>query len=332
MPDIEDTAIAPAETTPPGTPEGRQSYEDVLKGEGEAPEKVPPSGDEAIAEKLPPEPDGGKPNELGPDEEVELEIGGKLYRGKIGVITKFMELVQSLGDDASTALESAEKLAELKKNYDRGFTQKTQEISQFRGLMEQAFGRMPKDDEIPHLGKLYRSYLSDPNAKMLIDAILTGEHSSLFQDGQDGQTDATADPTYKAMRQEIAQLRQTISSFINTNKEERDRSIQQEASRIWSTWKTAKEADTKRTISKDIESAMDPFIDALGRRYPEWDHNKVLDEAFRYATFNDEKVRTVKAVIKSAEDQNKKTPPKINARIGERPDRDKRYSELVTEG
>ena len=111
--------------------------------------------------------------------------------------------------------------------------------------------------------------------------------------------------------------------------EERDKSKSNlEAQRTWKTWSEGKE------ITEDVESTMNPFIGALDQIHPEWDDNKILDEAYRMAKFKlnpDGNAKEIASkVLTEADEARKANPPKITPKSTVKPDSEKSYSELLS--
>lgn len=328
----EDTPIQ-TETTEGATAPKSQSYESVLREEGTA-SNDSPSVNRGEAQPTKTEQDQTSETtetKTVDDPEVELELGGETYRGRQSQFSRALKLLQSLGDDASSMFENAEKIAELKKNYDRDYTQKTQAIGGFRKSIESNFGRMPDENEFKALGQIWRSYFENPQAKQVIDALLSGELGSLASNEDSGTSDPnqrTADPYTKRLEQELYQVKNELRNFRSTLTSEKQAQLQREANQIWTGWVTEK-SKTGAKITEDIESAMGPFIDALGKRYPDWGHNKILDEAYRYATIDQEQNRAIKKAFVTADKLKDQNPPKITPKTAKKPDRELSYSAIL---
>ena len=121
-----------------------------------------------------------------------------------------------------------------------------------------------------------------------------------------------------------------LEGFINESKNREIQKIQNETSRIWKTWSEGKE------ITEEIESVMNPIISALDKVNPEWDDNKILDEAYRRAKIiidPDGNVKSIASnVLKDAEAARKQNPPKITPKQPEKALSDMKYSELLARG
>jgi hypothetical protein len=326
------------ETTPEGTPDGSQGYGDALKGEGTAPQDSP------VGEPKSPqgegEPQGEKPAAQKSDPLISIEIDGKTFTGKQSVIQKYLDLLpQFEGNETALldALHQAEKLAELKRNYDKGYTQKYQELADQRKSFEESFGRMPEKPELEALGKVYQAYFSDPDLKAAIDAVLSGQPvRNVFAGtpstpGQpQGQVPMGQDAYVRGLEGQIRSLQSELRQFTTSFTAREEAQKAEAAQRTWTDWVASKEKQGIK-ISEDIDGAMVPFIHAFRQTHPEWDGSKILDEAYRHATIGQGEKKIAAQILTDAEKAKKGSPPKITPKSGQVPDDSKGYSDIFLE-
>ena len=312
MPDQEDTEQVAGVTEGATAPED-SSYEDVLSGEGTTP-KDGPSGepDKATTDS---EAEGEKQDEkpAQEDPDIQLEIGGKFYSGKQSEI---LEL-----------LENHQKLVEKEKSLNRDYTQKTQALAETRKSFEQAFGRMPEPQEIQNLGKLWQAYYENPKAAQMIESILKGNLEALSE--ATNQNKQTPDAYTQSLETKIASLENKLTQFTSSIEQREQAQIEAESKKTWDGW-VSKMAGQKVQITEEIDEAMTPFIEALSKKHPDWDDNKVLDEAYRYATIDKQHVKIASKILIDADQAKKNQPPKITPKSTQKSESEKSYAELVT--
>lgn len=311
-----------AQTTEVSTDTESQSYSDLLKAQGTDAKQDSPSGEQA---KETTTQESEKPSTQQKTlEAIELEILGNKYKGNPELFSKVLAIAQSLGDDSLSALSNAEKLAELKRGYDKQFTQNSQFTSEFRKSLESSFGRVPEQPEIQALGKVYQAYFSDENAKRAIDAIIGGQDiTQLFtaQPGQPGETRQQTHPDVVALKQQVESLQTQLKGFYESQQK-------REVSTVYNSW-VDKQSKAGVTISEEIDTAMAPFVSALSQAHPEWDDHKILDEAYRHATIGNTEKQIVSKVLTQADKAKTQAPPKMTTKVGEKPDTELSYSELI---
>lgn len=304
---VETGASSQENSTPtPETLEGQDTSTEKL-GQADGTEK----GSEKTADEV--QADSQKPD-FNPDEEVEIELGGKKFLKKQGEILELLEKNQGL-------LEREQQLSQKEKNLMRDYTQKTQQVAEFRKSLESNFGRIPQADELQALGKVYKEYLRNPEAKAAIDQILSGGVPT-----QGGKVDAHTN----ALQREIADLRDQLQGFTSSIQEKESLQAESQAKSSWDQWATEK-AKSGIKITEEIDTEMGYFIPAIKQRNPDWDNGRILNEAYAIATRGQADQKAVKKVLQSV-DQAKKTgvlkiTPKAPAKSG----KDQSYADLVSE-
>lgn len=320
------------DTKPEGTPDGRESYLDALNGDGTAPEAGPVSEPkkEAGQEPAPPEP------KLDPL--LSIEIDGKQFTGKQSLIQKYLDLLPSFEGNETALLDSlqqAEKIAELKRNYDKGYTQKYQELADQRKSFEESFGRMPEQSEMQALGKIYQAYFSDPDLKLAIDAHLSGQPvRDAFAGTQPipgtPQPVTGQDVYVRGLETQIRSLQNELRQFTTSFSQREEAQRMESAQRTWNDWVALKDKQGIK-ISEEIDNAMVPFIHAFRQSNPDWDGSKILDEAYRHATIGQGEKKIAAQILTDAEKAKKGSPPKINPKSPQVPDDKKGYGDIFLE-
>ena len=307
--DMEEVAGTPeAEATAPDS-----SYSDILAGEGAAPQKTEPGVEKE--EETSPEVDQAKPSE---DQEVVLEIGGKSFTMKESEAVALLE-------NASKFSEKEKALVEKEKSLNRDYTQKSQANSEFRKSIESTFGRFPEQQELQALGKVWKAYFSNPQAKQVINSILNGRpvSASTQEQGPEGAL-------VGELRAEIDALKDQLGQFTSSFKEREEAQASETAEKTWQSWVDSKsKANIK--ITDEIDAAMSPFITALKAAHPDWDNNRVLDKAYEHATIDDIKKNVVGDVLKSADKAKKGNLPRITPKAPSKSDNEKTYREIILE-
>lgn len=311
--------------TPADAPAESGSYADALRGEGDAPEVV--SGGETESQ----QPENQQPEDL----VVEFELNGKPYRGKQSLVTKFLELLPAFEGNEQTLLDGlsqSEKLAELKKNYDKHFTQKTQEIGEVRKSLEGAFGgRIPDKPVLAAFGQMYQKSMTDPDYALALNAMAEGKSVRELFAGTPADPQKGSDPYTKQLEAKISGLEQKLQRFEGSISQERELKYREESTRTWNGWVADK---TKQgiQITEEIDKAMSPFITALSQAHPDWDDNKILDEALRHATLGQETRKAVAKVLTDADTARSRGPVKITPKNPQAPDSSKTYGQIFKEG
>lgn len=257
--------------------------------------------------------DSEKPN-FNPDEEVEIELGGKKFLMKQGDVVALLEKNQGL-------TEKEQKLSQLEKQLNRDYTQKTQAIAEFRKSLESNFGRVPQADELQALGKVWKEYFRNPQAKAAIDQILSGGVST-----QDGKVDAHS----QALQSRIDELEQKLLGFTSSIEEEKSAQAQSQAKSAWDQW-AAEKAKSGVKITEEIDTEMSYFIPAIRQRNPDWDNARILNEAYAIATRGQADQKAVSKVLQSVDQAKKKGVLKITPKTPAKSEKDQSYAELVSE-
>jgi hypothetical protein len=252
------------------------------------------------------------------EEEVEFEAGGKTFKRKLGDIVKLFE-----SDEALSKREKA--FLEREKSLNRDYTQKSSVNANFRKEVETTFGRFPEREELKALGKLWNSYFKDPQAKQLIDQVLTGQ----FQVGN-GQDRSKVDPYVQQLEQKIAQLEERQNGFVSSFEERQNQTTQAENLRIWSTWTKAQESKGIK-ITEEVDREMAPFVRAIRQARPDLEPGQVLNEAYKHATIDQLKQTTAKETLVSADKAKKQGMIRITPKGGTSSDTNKSYKEIFAE-
>lgn len=287
-------------TTEEATAPEDSGYSSVLEGKGTEPQDSP-TGTPEEGEIQPEKP------ETENDPEITVEIGGKTFSGKQSEILD--------------RLENWSKVAEKEKSLNRDYTQKTQALGEVRKSFESSFGRMPEKQEIAAMGKLYQAYFADEKSAQVIDAILSGSLDQVLGGVQPKpQSSSPQTPEVRALKQEMSSLRAEL---------QRDKELSQKAQseKTWNSW-VEKMVGQKVQISEDIEKGMVPFISAFSQSHSEWDDNKILDEAYRYATIDKLPLKIASNVLVDADKAKKTNPPKITPRATQKSDSEKSYADI----
>lgn len=308
------TAIEPAPV------DSDSSYSEILEGQAEAP--IKPEASVKTEEETTPSPE--EPPQA-QDQEIELEIGGKVFS------MKQSEAVQLL-ENASKLAEREKTLTEKEKSLNRDYTQKSQQVAEFRKSFETTFGRVPEKEEIQALGKVWKSYFSNPQAKKAVDAIINGRFDVLSGGAnpkpQEGEN--PYQPLFDQQAQEIADLKERLEQFAQTSEEREESEKLGNAQKSWQSW-AAKKAEAGIKITEEIDRKMGPFVRALRESNPDLDTNQILDEAYEHATIKSIKKSVASQVFKSADDAKKGSIPRITPKSSGKADKEKTYSDIVLE-
>ena len=318
--DIEEVASATEDVT---TAEDT-SYQEILAGEGEAPDSALPgkvTEEETTSEAEKPTAEN-EPSEQGaefnPDEEVTLEIGGKTFTLKQGQVLDVLENQQALVD-------REKELSEKEKSLNKDYTQKSQANAEFRKSIESNFGRFPEADELQALGTVWKAYFDNPQVKDTIDRILSGDYEA--QGGEKGATGSET-PEVTMLKREIAGLKSQLGEFVGSLEQQKIQEQQAESQKLWDSW-VAKKAEDGIKITEEIDQAMSPFVSAIKQKHPEWDANRILDEAYRHANIDNLEKDSTKKVLKNVDDVKKKGSIKITPRSTQKPESEMSYAEII---
>lgn len=324
-----------AETAPEATADGSQGYSDLLKGDGTTPTQDGPGSEKPF---MPENQEGAeKPKTEGTDqatvEEILVEINGKQFTGKADVIEKALAIATALGPEGLDALSNAQKLVDLKKGYDKAFTQNSQVLAEVRKSFTDTFGRIPEPQEFQALGKLWQGYFSNPQYKQAMDAMLQGLDLSSIAAGQPGQPQPNqnqppANAEILRLQRENAEIKEYLSRFANQFQTREQARVAQESKSIWDAW-VGKMKTQGVDVSEDINAKMAPFFRALAQANPEWDDHRILDEAYRHATIGDSDKRIVSQVLANADRAKKTSPPTMTPRVGTKPESEMSYSDII---
>lgn len=302
-------------TTEAATATEDSGYSEILEGQAEAP--IKPEASEESAEKTTPEVDKA-PAE---DPEVILEIGGKEFT------MKQSEAVQVLENHAKIA-EREKALTEKEKSLNRDYTQKSQQVAEFKKSFESAFGRVPERNEIQALGKVWKSYFSNPQAKQAIDAIISGNFSAISKGAGTQSGDKEGDTYTSQLEQKIFELEEKLNGFTSTLEERENQKLEGEAKQITSSWKAEKAKAGVKITDEFIKSEMEPFFEALRFKNPDWTGHQILDRAHQLATIGDIEKTAASKVLKSADEAKKGTIPRIKPKSSAKGDSEKTYGEI----
>lgn len=301
-----------------GTSAEDSTYDKILAGEAEAPLK--PEASAKTEDKTTLDQDV-KPADTTQDPEIELELGGKVFT------MKQSEAVQLL-ENASKFADREKTLSEKEKSLNRDYTQKSQQIAEFRKSVETNFGRMPEQAEMQALGKLWKSYFQNPQAKQAIDQILSGRPMSQNQAADAQNQGKEADPYVRQLEQKIFEMEEKLGTFSQSIEERAESEAMGKAEQTWNSWVDLKSKSGTK-ITDEIDTAMAPFITALKAKHPDWDSNKILDTAYRHATIDDIEKTVQGNILKSADEAKKGTLPRIKPRTPAKSDKEKTYAEIM---
>jgi len=216
----------------------------------------------------------------------------------------------------------------------KDYTQKTQTLAQERKSLEDAFGgKMPNQESIQNIGKLYQAYFSNERAAQVIDAILTGNLDQVLQGAQGQKPDAqSGDPYIKSLETKIQGLESKLSQFTSSLEQREQQRMKTESKQIWDGWVAKRQtADKSFAMTDEIDSEMGALIPGIGNRHPDWDDSKILDHAYRLATIDKQPQKIAQQILKDADDAKKGNPPKINSQPGQKSDASKSYSDILNE-
>jgi len=323
--DIEEIAGTPA----PATAVEDSSYSAILAGEGDAaksatPEDKPSEEAPILQKEEPPKPDATA--KFDPDEEVVLEIGGRTFTMKQGDVMSLLEKSQAIVDREN-------KIAEKEKFLNKDYTQKSQANAEFKKSVESVFGRFPEKDELSALGKIWKSYFENPQARTLIDAVLTGDLSSVANNGKPPAT-STESEYIGRLEQKIqgleARLESRIGEFTQSIEDRERAKINADSQKIFEAW-SAKKAEAGIKITEEMDAEMGPFVAAIHQRHPDWEPHRILDEAFRHANIDKLKADVRDQVLVSADQAKKKGIIKITPKSSSKSDSEMSYAEIVKE-
>jgi hypothetical protein len=293
---------ATADATPAGTTE--------LAGEGAETTNAAPEGGTEDLTKAPPA--------VNLDEEVQFEVAGKSYTMKQAQIVEALEKAHAIA-------EREKSLTEKEKSMNRDYSQKSQANAQFRKSVETTFGRFPEQSELQALGKLWKSYFSNPQAKQLIDQVLTGQLTAANGSGQNAR-----DPYVQALEQQIAELKEQVGGVTSSIEERETSARNAENQRIWSTWSKSKDSQGIK-ITEEVDRKMAPFVSALRQAMPDATPEQILDEAYKHATIDQLKENVAKQTLVSADKAKKLGVIKITPKGGQANDASKTYKQMLME-
>lgn len=322
MPENEDIEVV-GEVTEAATAESDSDYKAILAGEGTDPSSSVPAKESEEKINPPAEtPDQSKQQpEVRDDDEVVVEIGGKSFTMK-------QSEALALFENASKLSEREKTLSEKEKSLNKDYTQKTQMIAGVRKSFEDNFGRVPANEEIQALGKVWKAYFENPAAQEAINQIIAGT----FQGGQVAPATAgkQADPYIRQLETKIAQLEGRQNQFLSSIQEKETAKMQEEAQNQWKAW-VDKKSQAKIQITDEIDAAMSPFVGAIRNAHPDWEAHRVLDEAYRHATIDTLQQDTAKKVLTSADEAKKRGSIKITPKAPQKSEKDMGYADLVKE-
>lgn len=300
--------ITDAGATPEVTATEDSSYEKILAGQGAEPTNTVPDGDKTNLDSK-----AGKQtvNTPDPEESLIFEVDGKdvtIKRGDLERFSKITELERQLGDQ--------------KKNQDKDYTQKSQQVASARKSFEENFGRLPEPQELQALGKVWKAYFDNPKVQSVIDSIIAGNFE--IPTGKPGDTT----PQNAELRAEINNLKSQLQQFTGSIQEREQAKHMSDAKRTWESW-VKKQDSSGIKITDEIDLAMSPFIQALRQRYPDWDDNQILDKAYAHATIDNLKDSARNEVLIGADKAKKGTLPRIKPKAPTKTDKEMSYAEIV---
>lgn len=258
--------------------------------------------------------DANKPS-FDPNEEVEIELGGKKFLKKQGEILELLEKNQGLS-------EKEQQLSQKEKQLHRDYTQKTQAIAEFRKSLQTNFGTIPDAGELQALGKVYKAYQTNPSAKAAIDQILSG--------GAPVTKGAEGNAHVQALQSKFAELEDKLNGVSSSFEEREIQRANSEAKATWDKW-AADKAKGGVKITDEVDTEMSYFIPAIRQRNPDWDNSRVLDEAYVIATRGQTRQQAKKEVLLSVDEAKKRGVLKITPKAPAKSGKDQSYAEIVSE-
>ena len=305
---LEDTEVqdgqeldATAESSPAGT--------EVLDGEGQDASKSVQEGNTQQETKPP----------VNLDEEVMIEIAGKSFTMKQAQALEALEKYNALSEKEKAILER-------EKSLNKDYTQKSQANAQFRKTIETTFGRFPEKDELNALGRIWKEYFRNPQAKQMIDGILSGR----LEVAGDGSGKGGVEPYVRQLEQQIADLKEQIGGVTTSIEERENQAKTAENQRIWSTWAKGKETQGTK-ITEEVDRKMAPFVQAIRQAEPEWTPEQVLEEAYRHATIDQLKQNIAKQTLVSADKAKKQGIIRVTPKGHAPSDEGKSYKQMLLE-
>jgi hypothetical protein len=223
------------------------------------------------------------------EEEVVFEVAGKSYTMKQAQIVEALEKAHALA-------EREKSISEKEKFLNKDYTQKSQANAQFRKSVETTFGRFPEPDELKSLGKIWNSYFKNPQAKQVIDGILSGR----IDVGSGSVQGQTRDPYVQSLEQKIQELEERHNSFASSLTEREQQAQAQESQKLWGTWVKSKDSQGIK-ITEEVDRKMAPFVSAIRQANPDLTSEQVLDEAYKHATIDQLKQDVAKQTLVSAD-------------------------------
>lgn len=301
-----------AGTTEASTDVKDSSYSEILTGEGTAPETKPIPEVQPEEESPAPKTEESQPEAQDPNAEVVVEVSGKQFTVKQG------ELIE--------LLESANKLAEKERNLDKGYTQKFQQLAAERKSFEDAFGRMPDTQEVKALGKVWKSYFTNPQAREAIDSILNGNFQKVKSEpGKEGKP---ADSYTQALEQKIQGLESQLGQFMESIDSREQSNAVAEGQRVFNSWLSERKQSGK-PVSEGLHEEVLRWAGVLRQMNPDLDGKAALDRAYRHVTIDDLKKEAVSEVLVNADKAKRTISPKITPKAPAKAEKDMSYSELI---
>ena len=291
---------ATAEATPAGTEE--------LAGEGAEATNAVPENDQ-VKETKP---------QINLEEEVQFEVAGKSYTMKQAQIVEALEKAHAIA-------EREKSLTEKEKSMNRDYSQKSQANAQFRKSVETTFGRFPEPDELNALGKIWSSYFKNPQAKQLIDQVLTGQLTV-----GNGGVQSNKDPYIQTLEAKIEELENRHNTFASSLEERENMARTQESQKLWGNWVKSKDTQGIK-ITEEVDRKMAPFVSAIRQANPDLSAEQVLDEAYKHATIDQLKQDVAKNTLVSAEKAKKQGIIRITPKGGAKSDASMSYKQMLME-
>lgn len=312
--DIEETAGA---TTVATAPED-SSYSKIL--EGQATEPINAEASAKTEEKTTLE---ASEQPAQTSEEVILEIGGKEYS------IKQADLLDYLANQSKHA-EREKSLTEKEKSLNRDYTQKSQQVAEFRKSLEGSFGgKLPEVPMLKALGTVYQRSFQNPEYAAALNAMLEGKslQGVLSKGASTQEQGKAADPYVSQLEGQILELKEQLGQFTQSFTEREESQRMGEAQKTWQSWADEK-SKAGFKVTDEIDAKMAPFITALKAANPDWEPRQILDTAFKHATIDDIEKTTAAKVLQSADKAKQTTIPRIKPKGSAQSDSDKSYKDI----
>jgi hypothetical protein len=214
----------------------------------------------------------------------------------------------------------------------KDYTEKTQMLAEQRKSLESAFGgKLPDQESLQNLGKIYQAYFSDPKIAQVIDAVLSGQFDQLIGGEEDKGQQGAKDPYISNLEHQLQEVRQELRKFTGSYQERETEKLQDQAKQTWESWLSKRQQTDKAfKVSEDIDLEMGSLISGIRARHPDWDNSKILDHAYRLATVDQQPQKIAQQILKDADQAKLSSPPKITPKAGKKTDAESSYSDILT--